>query len=147
MRALTSPDPWPILIGGVEGERGSARAGFQGPGRASIVPHGGVPVEQEVAYVPIYEYECEACDHTFEAIQKVTDKPIKKCVLCGGKVHKVLSAPGLLFKGSGWYVTDYANPERKKALEAEKKAASGDGGSQKANSKSDPKGSKKSVTD
>src|SRR5574341_1478127 len=79
---------------------------------------------KEVAFVPIYEYQCEACDHKFEVIQKVSDRPIKKCVLCKGKVHKVLSAPGLLFKGSGWYVTDYANPERKKALEAEKKAAS-----------------------
>lgn len=98
-------------------------------------------------FVPIYEYQCEVCDHKFETIQKVTDRPIRKCVLCGGKVHKVLSAPGLLFKGSGWYVTDYANPERKKALEAEKKAASGDGASQKAESKPDPKESKKSLPD
>ena len=74
--------------------------------------------------MPIYEYECEACHHRFEVIQKISDKPVKKCVLCEGKVHKLLSAPGLLFKGSGWYVTDYANPERKKAIEAEKKAAS-----------------------
>jgi putative FmdB family regulatory protein len=81
-------------------------------------------VKKEVAVVPIYEYECEACHHRFEVIQKISDKPVKKCVLCEGKVHKLLSAPGLLFKGSGWYVTDYANPERKKAIEAEKKAAS-----------------------
>ncbi len=58
--------------------------------------------------MPIYEYQCEACNHKFEVIQKVSDKPIKKCVLCQGKVQKILSAPGLLFKGSGWYVTDYA---------------------------------------
>jgi len=110
-----------------------------------------VPPEEEVAFVPIYEYECEACDHRFEVIQKISDKPIKKCVLCQGKVHKVLSAPGLLFKGSGWYVTDYANPERKKAIEAEKKAASGDGGSAKTESKAETKAetkeSKKSGTD
>ena len=92
-------------------------------------------VEKEVAFVPIYEYECEVCNHRFEVIQKVSDRPIKKCVLCQGKVYKVLSAPGLLFKGSGWYVTDYANPDRKKAVEAEKKAASTDGGSAKAESK------------
>lgn len=97
--------------------------------------------------MPIYEYECEACDHRFEVIQKISDKPIKKCVLCQGKVHKVLSAPGLLFKGSGWYVTDYANPERKKAIEADKKAASGDGGSAKTESKAETKESKKSGTD
>ncbi len=104
-------------------------------------------VQKEVAFVPIYEYECEACNHKFEVIQKVSDKPIKKCVLCQGKVHKVLSAPGLLFKGSGWYVTDYANPERKKAMEAEKKASSGDGGSAKTEGKTEPKESKKSQVD
>jgi putative FmdB family regulatory protein len=110
--------------------------------------------EREVAFVPIYEYQCEACNHKFEVIQKMSDKPIKKCVLCQGKVQKILSAPGLLFKGSGWYVTDYANPERKKAMEADKKAASGDSGSakaeskgeSKAESKAESKGSKKSDT-
>lgn len=91
--------------------------------------------------MPIYEYECEVCHHRFEAIQKMSDKPIKKCVLCEGKVHKLLSAPGLLFKGSGWYVTDYANPERKKAMEADKKAASADSSS---STKTDSKESKKS---
>ena len=104
-------------------------------------------VDKEVSFVPIYEYECEACNHRFEVIQKISDKPIKKCVLCRGKVHKVLSAPGLLFKGSGWYVTDYANPERKKAMEAEKKAGSGDGGSTKTESKAETKESKKSGAD
>jgi putative FmdB family regulatory protein len=90
--------------------------------------------------VPIYEYECEACNHRFEVIQKISDRPIKKCVLCQGKVSKVFSAPGLLFKGSGWYVTDYANPERKKAAEADKKAASAaDSGSVKTESKESKK--------
>ena len=97
--------------------------------------------------MPIYEYQCEVCNHRFEVIQKISDKPIKKCVLCRGKVQKVLSAPGLLFKGSGWYVTDYANPERKRAIEAEKKAASGDGGSTKTESKAETKESKKSAPD
>ena len=100
-----------------------------------------------VAFVPIYEYQCEACDHRFEVIQKVSDKPIKKCVLCQGKVRKVLSAPGLLFKGSGWYVTDYANPERKKAMEAEKKAATGDGDSGTTGSKTETKEPKKAAAD
>lgn len=97
--------------------------------------------------MPIYEYECEACNHRFEVIQKVSDKPIKKCVLCQGKVHKVLSAPGLLFKGSGWYVTDYANPERKKAMEAEKKVGTGDGDSAKTESKPETKEPKKAAAD
>jgi len=75
--------------------------------------------------VPIYEYECERCEHRFEVLQKFSDRPLRKCEKCGGPVHKVLSAPGLLFKGSGWYVTDYANSDRKKALKAEKDGGSG----------------------
>lgn len=69
--------------------------------------------------VPIYEYECESCAERFELMQKFSDKPVKKCPKCGGSVHKVLSAPALLFKGTGWYVTDYASPERKKAQKAD----------------------------
>ena len=115
-------------------------------GRTIIGPLGVVLVEKGVAFVPIYEYQCEACNHRFEVIQKISDRPIKKCVLCQGKVHKLLSAPGLLFKGSGWYVTDYANPERKKAMEADKKAASGDSGSAKAEGKAETKEPKKSGT-
>lgn len=71
--------------------------------------------------MPIYEYKCEACAHTFEIIQKFSDEPITSCVACSGPVHRVLSPPGLVFKGSGWYVTDYAGPERKKAMEGDKK--------------------------
>jgi putative FmdB family regulatory protein len=97
--------------------------------------------------LPIYEYACEVCGHRFEVIQKVSERPIKKCVLCQGKVSKLLSPPGLLFKGSGWYVTDYANPDRKKAMEAEKKAISGDGGGAKAEGAADTKGSKKRDAD
>jgi putative FmdB family regulatory protein len=72
-----------------------------------------------VIYVPIYEYECESCEKRFELIQKFSDKPVKKCPKCGGAVHKILSAPALVFKGTGWYVTDYASPERKKAQKAD----------------------------
>ncbi len=107
----------------------------------------GEVLNKEVALVPIYEYQCEVCNHRFEVIQKVSDKPIKKCVLCRGKVHKVLSAPGLLFKGSGWYVTDYANPERKKAMEAEKKAGTADSDSGKTESKPETKEPKKAPAD
>jgi putative FmdB family regulatory protein len=58
--------------------------------------------------MPLYEYECDACGHRFEVIQKFSDAPIEKCPSCGSKVHKLQSAPAFQFKGSGWYVTDYA---------------------------------------
>lgn len=58
--------------------------------------------------VPLYEYRCKKCHHTFEKIQKFSDRPVKKCPKCGGPVEQLLSAPAVQFKGSGWYVTDYA---------------------------------------
>ena len=58
--------------------------------------------------MPLYEYQCKKCGHRFEKIQKFSDKPIKKCPECGGAVEKTISAPAVQFKGSGWYVTDYA---------------------------------------
>ena len=58
--------------------------------------------------MPLYEYQCKKCGHRFEKIQKFSDKPVKKCPECGGPVEKTISAPAVQFKGSGWYVTDYA---------------------------------------
>jgi len=58
--------------------------------------------------MPLYEYQCKKCEHRFERIQKFSDPPVKKCPECGGKVEQLLSAPAVQFKGSGWYVTDYA---------------------------------------
>jgi putative FmdB family regulatory protein len=58
--------------------------------------------------VPLYEYQCKKCKHRFERIQKFSDPPVKKCPECGGPVEQLLSAPAVQFKGSGWYVTDYA---------------------------------------
>jgi len=59
--------------------------------------------------MPLYEYECSVCGHRFEVIQRFADPPVEKCVSCGqGPVHKLLSAPAVHFKGTGWYVTDYA---------------------------------------
>lgn len=59
--------------------------------------------------MPLYEYECRKCRHRFEEIQKVSARPIAKCPKCRtGRVVKLLSAPAVRFKGSGWYVTDYA---------------------------------------
>ena len=58
--------------------------------------------------MPLYEYECKQCGHRFEKIQKFSDKMVKKCPECGGVVEQMISAPAVQFKGSGWYVTDYA---------------------------------------
>jgi putative FmdB family regulatory protein len=58
--------------------------------------------------MPLYEYQCENCGDVFELIQKFSDEPIAIHEKCGGKVHRLISAPALQFKGTGWYVTDYA---------------------------------------
>jgi putative FmdB family regulatory protein len=59
--------------------------------------------------MPLYEYKCIKCGSVFEVLQKVDDLPLKKCIHCQGTVKKLLSPPALQFKGSGWYVTDYAS--------------------------------------
>lgn len=59
--------------------------------------------------MPLYEYKCDACGHRFERIRKFSDPPIDVCPNCGErKVHKLVSSPAIQFKGSGWYITDYA---------------------------------------
>jgi putative FmdB family regulatory protein len=58
--------------------------------------------------MPIYEYQCAKCGKTIEVIQKMSDKPLKKHDQCGGALTKLISAAGFQFKGTGWYVTDYA---------------------------------------
>lgn len=73
--------------------------------------------------MPIYEYKCEKCGDVFEVRQKFSDDPLTVHEKCGGPVHRLLSAPALQFKGSGWYITDYAR-----------------GGSSKSESKSETKG-------
>ena len=70
--------------------------------------------------MPIYEYECEKCGHRFEKIQKFSDAPIESCEKCGGPVHKMQSAPAFQFKGTGWYVTDYAKSGKTAANEEKK---------------------------
>lgn len=57
--------------------------------------------------MPLYEYQCKKCRHIFEKIQQFSDRPVKKCPKCGGVVERLVSAPAVQFKGSGWYVTDY----------------------------------------
>ena len=71
--------------------------------------------------MPIYEYECEKCNNTFEAMQSVSSKPLKKCnkSSCKGKVHRLVSASGFIFKGSGWFTSEYPSDARKKGWESE----------------------------
>src|SRR5438128_7044355 len=73
--------------------------------------------------MPIYEYSCSKCGKTLEAIQKMSDKPLKTHAGCGGKLTKLISASGFQFKGTGWYVTDYA---RKSSGNGETKEAAKD---------------------
>ena len=58
--------------------------------------------------MPIYEYLCKKCGRQFERIQKFSDDPLTKCEQCGGALERLLSSPAIQFKGTGWYVTDYA---------------------------------------
>jgi putative FmdB family regulatory protein len=59
--------------------------------------------------MPIYEYVCTGCNHRFEKIQKFSDPPVQTCPDCGQRVEQAFSAPAIQFKGSGWYITDYAH--------------------------------------
>ena len=58
--------------------------------------------------MPLYEYRCVKCGALVEKIQRFSDPPLTKCEKCGGKLERLLSAPAIQFKGSGWYITDYA---------------------------------------
>ncbi|HNX59642.1 MAG TPA: zinc ribbon domain-containing protein [Spirochaetota bacterium] len=57
--------------------------------------------------MPTYDYKCDSCDDTFEVFQSMNDEPLTTCEKCGGKVRRVFSAAGIIFKGSGFYVNDY----------------------------------------
>lgn len=75
--------------------------------------------------MPLYEYECEKCGEHFERMQKFSDEPLTTHEKCGGQVHRLLSAPALQFKGSGWYITDYAKGGSAKSEKSEKPAGNG----------------------
>ena len=72
--------------------------------------------------MPIYEFECRKCKSHLEVFQKMNDKPPVKCPKCGGRLEKLISASAFQFKGSGWYVTDYAGQSKKAAEKAESEA-------------------------
>lgn len=92
--------------------------------------------------MPLYEYECTGCGKRFELIQKFSDPPTANCAACGGTAHRLLSAPAIQFKGSGWYVTDYG----RKSAPAEKSAGKAEAESKAAEGKKEEKEKKKSPT-
>jgi putative FmdB family regulatory protein len=81
--------------------------------------------------MPLYEYECQSCGKRFERIQKYSDPPIEICPTCGGPVQKLISSPAFQFKGSGWYVTDYAKKSEDKKGDRLSKERERDTGSSK----------------
>jgi putative FmdB family regulatory protein len=93
--------------------------------------------------MPIYEYQCQKCG-TFEATQRITDKPLAKCPTCKGKVKKLISNTSFQLKGTGWYVTDYARKGQNGDAKSDAKPADG---SKEAKESKEAKGeSKKTET-
>jgi putative FmdB family regulatory protein len=87
--------------------------------------------------MPLYEYQCDACGREFELIRKFSDPPLEKCPHCGGTVRKLFSSPAIQFKGSGFYITDYAKKDQTAP-------ASGDSKSEPASKDSGEKSGEKS---
>ena len=75
--------------------------------------------------MPTYEYECPRCPRIFEVKQRITEPALVTCDVCGGPIHRLLSAAPFILKGEGWYVTDYPSESRKKATESTSKESSG----------------------
>ena len=71
--------------------------------------------------MPTYEYECSRCPRVFEVKQRITEPALVTCEVCGGPIHRLLSAAPFILKGGGWYVTDYPSESRKKAQESTSK--------------------------
>lgn len=81
--------------------------------------------------MPVYEYECQNCGKSFEELQSIHDKPLKKCMFCGGAARRVISQTSFSLKGSGWYKDGYSTPKPAKESKApgpEKKPAAPDSG-------------------
>ena len=97
--------------------------------------------------MPLYEYQCDACGHRFEQIRKFSDSPLEACPSCGGAVRKLVSSPAIQFKGTGWYVTDYAK-KGTSGTEASEAGKSTDGStSDSSSSSSDSSSSDSSSSD
>jgi putative FmdB family regulatory protein len=100
--------------------------------------------------MPNYEYLCKKCGHRFEQIRKFSDKQLRKCPECGGVIEQVISAPAVQFKGSGWYVTDYAKKGASSGSSSSSSPSEGDGSSaelKEAKDTKDTKGSKDTKKD
>lgn len=90
--------------------------------------------------MPLYEYECSQCGQIEEALQSFSDKPLKKCRQCAGKLHKLISQSSFHLKGTGWYVTDYADKRGQKTqAKTDSKASSSES---KSNTTSDSSATK-----
>ena len=98
--------------------------------------------------MPLYEYKCLKCDRNTEKIEPVRGPHLKKCPHCGGKVESVITAPSIQFKGSGWYVTDYAGKSTDGGSKENKPAADGkeSGGKDAGTKDSKDGGSKEAAT-
>jgi len=95
--------------------------------------------------MPNYEYLCKDCGHRFEQIRKFSDKQLRKCPECGGVIEQVISAPAVQFKGSGWYVTDYAKKGASSGSSSSSSSSEGDSSSaelKEGKDSKDTKGSK-----
>ena len=104
--------------------------------------------------MPLYEYQCDACGHRFEQIRKFSDSPLEACPSCGGAVRKLVSSPAIQFKGTGWYVTDYAKKgtsgteasEAGKSTDGSTSDSSSSSSDSSSSSKTDSSASKKTET-
>ena len=96
--------------------------------------------------MPLYEYQCEKCGSRIEKIQKFSDPPLATCEKCGGDLARLLSAPAIQFKGTGWYVTDYAKKTTSgQTSKTDSSSAAKSTVSESSSSKSKPSDSKASV--
>ena len=105
--------------------------------------------------MPIYEYQCRSCGSRSEVLQRISDPPPADCEACGGELKKLISAPSFQFKGTGWYVTDYAGKgkdkgtdkgeDKKEGQGKDKESGAKEAKSEDKPSKSESKGSSKSV--
>jgi putative FmdB family regulatory protein len=97
--------------------------------------------------MPNYEYLCKDCGHRFEQIRKFSDKQLRKCPKCGGVIEQVISAPAVQFKGSGWYVTDYAKKGAASAGSSSSSSAEDESGKKESKESKDAKETKDSKKD